>query len=59
MGLKASKMIQAEAMCVKPRAALTAKNVTMIGLKKAATLAVPRLWAANSSTSMTIVAGST
>ncbi len=40
-----------------PSTALTTKNTTMIGLKNAATLAVPRLWAANSTTRMTMVAG--
>ena len=59
IGLKACKMLHAEAMCTSPSTALTAKNVTMIGLKKAATRAVPRLWAANRRTRMTTVAGRT
>ena len=50
-------MLHADAICTRPSTALTAKKITMIGLKKAATLAVPRLWAPNRTTRMTIVAG--
>ncbi len=42
-----------------PSAALTMKNSAMIGLKNAATPAVPRLWAMNSRMRMTTVAGNT
>ena len=52
-------MLQSEAICTSPSTALTAKNVTMIGLNRAATRAVPRLCAANRRTRMTTVAGRT